>query len=147
MQKKIDQLIDIFNSLRSERQKNYAIKLLSELVDVINNQSKTIKELTERKMDIVPGNFDTELDKYILVLIIYGFCQNDFKLINYDTINFIAKNRAQLTRKPLAIDMIRIQNMIMSFEFDNEKQPMDLMELKKYIDGFKDQHTEVNQGA
>jgi hypothetical protein len=133
MQSKVDKLIELFDNFQSERQKNYAIKLLSGLVDVINNQSDDIDKLISRKFNILPGEVDTELDKYILVLGIYDYCQSDFRLVNYETLKFLFDNRLQLTKKPSVENIIRIQNIIMQFEFEYDRKPNDINELKEYI--------------
>ena len=133
MQNKIDTLIDLLNSLKSEKQKVYAIKLLSELVDIINNQSKTILELTERKFKIIPGEGENELDKYITILYIYGFTQQEISILNNDCLNFILKNSNQLTKKPTYNDLRRIKYFYNMYEFDKEEKPVDLQELKNYI--------------
>lgn len=133
MQNKVDKLIELFNNFHSERQKNYAIKLLADIVDVINNQSKNIGELTARKFGIIPGQIDTELDKYIITLLLHGYSQDDFKLISHETLKFLLDNKNQLTRPPTPGNTIKIQNMIMQFEFENNREPNDINELKEYI--------------
>ena len=133
MQDKINTLIDLLKSLKSERQQNFAIKLLSEVVDAMNNQSNHIKELTERKFNIKPGEADTELDKYVSLLIIYGYSQEQIALLNQYTINFILEHRHQLTKKPLYGDIMKIHSFYNLFFFENGKHPADLNELKQFI--------------
>jgi len=133
MQDKINILTDLLKSLKSERQRNYAIKLLGEIIAVINNQSAEVIELTERKFNILPGDGEHELDKYITLLKIFGFSQVLISLLSNEFLDFMLIHRNQLTSNPTQNNIQRIQWFYNQFEFENDRKPEDLDELKKYI--------------
>lgn len=142
MQNKIDQLTDIINSLKSERQKSFALKLIVDIIDTINNISKNNESLTERKFEIKPGEGETELDKYISLLAIYGFSQEQIAIIEKPTLDFVLKNKDQLTRVPLYSQLLKIHHFRLMFLFENEREPNDLEELKQFIiDATENKHT------
>jgi len=132
MQNKIDQLTDIINSIKSERQRSFALKLLADIVSTINNLSDNAKKLNERKFDIKPGEGENELDKYITLLMIYGFSQERIGIIEKATLDFILKNTDQLKRKPLFKEILKIHSMRLMFIFENGKEPEDFNELKEF---------------
>jgi len=133
MQDKLDRLVDILNTIKSPYQKKLALRLLSEITGIINKQDDDIKGLIARGFMIMPGEVDTELDKYVRLLKFYDYTQNNIKLINYETLEFLDKHQKLLNRLPLFCDIYKIQNWIMMFEFDYERKPIDLNELKEFI--------------
>lgn len=137
MQKKVDILTDILKTIRNERQRNYAISLVSDLITVINNQEKEILGLMAWKTDNNRNDIEIELEKYVLILISFGFTQKFISNIRKESVIFIAKNRRSFEKKPPEL-FKNIDHWLMVFELENERQPKDFNELKIFIKNAKD---------
>ena len=137
MQKKVDILTDILKAIRNERQRNYAISLVSDLINVINNQEKEILGLMAWKTDNKKQDIELELEKYVLILISFGFTQKFISNIRKESVLFIAKNRKSFEKKPPEL-FKNIDHWLMVFELENERQPNDFNELKIFIKNARD---------
>ena len=133
MQDKLDRLVDILNTIKSPYQKKYALKLLSEITGFINKQDDEIKAYISRGFLLPPGEVDSELDKYILILKLLNFTQDNIRLLNFETLKFICENKKSLLRIPGFTDLYKIQNWLMMFEFEYDRMPEDSSELKEFI--------------
>lgn len=136
MQEKINKLTDIIKSIKSEPKKNYAIKLLSEIVDTVNNQNNEIDGLMAWKTNNKKIDIECELQKYVLLLILYGYSQKWIKSIRTETLIFIAKHRSKFDHFK-ADEIKTIDLMLMNYEFDNNKTPETYELFKNYYDAVK----------
>ena len=136
MQEKIDKLTDIINTIKKEKSRRFALTLLSEIVQIINNQEKEILSLESWKTNNKFSEIENELHKYILILITFGFSQKFIKTIRIETLIFIAKYRSKFNSfKPDEIKLIDLILMNYELEFDN--LPGNYQDFKKYMDESK----------
>lgn len=131
MQDKIDKLTDIIKCIKSAGQKNYALTLLADLVGTLNGQSKEIHALHAYKTNNKISEIDCELEKYILLLIYYGFTQKYINIIRRECVLFVAKNRKEIDiKEPSEIKLI--DDMLMIYELEYGKQPDNYKQLIEY---------------
>lgn len=137
MQEKIDKLISIIDrNVKSDKAKAYAITLLSDLVNIINNQEKEVKSLSAWKTNNDFSGIECELQKYILILIMNGYSQQLVKVIRQEAFQFAAKHKERITSyKPK--DIKNIDHWLMMFELENERLPDTFDEFKNFYDNAK----------
>lgn len=136
IQQKIDKLTDILNILKSENQRKYALNLIADIINVINNQEKEITSLQAWKTDNKISEIDCELEKYVLLLIYYGYSQRFINIIRKETIEFIARNRIHFNvKKPDEIK--NIDHLLMIFELEFDRLPVNYNEFSKFIKNVK----------
>ena len=133
MQSKIDKLSDILKTIKNKRQSNFGLLILSELVNVINNQEKEIYGLMAWKTNNNKGDLESELQKYILLLIINGYSQKFINSIRTETLIFIAKNKNNF-KNIEATDIKKIDLILMNYQFEFDNLPNDYKVFKKYLD-------------
>lgn len=136
MQDKIDALTDIVKAIRNDRQRKYALSIIIDLVNVINRQSDEIKGLHAFKTNNKINEIDCELQKYVHLLILFGYSQKLISSIRPETLLFAAKNRERiLSYAPEDIKNIDLQ--LMCYELENGEKAKNVEQLKQYIDESK----------
>lgn len=136
MQNKLDKLTILIDGLKP-KQKTYALNLLADLVTIINNQEKEIESLIAYKINNKLSEYECEIQKYVLLLIYYGFSQKFIKVIRQECVLFITKNRKHIPNlSPSEIKLIDL--FLMSYELENDKEPESYLQLKKFMDESKD---------
>ena len=139
LQEDLDTLLDIINKIKSTRQKNLAITILSKLIGVINGQDKEILSLYAWKTNNKISNIECELQKYVLILIIYGYSQNFIEIIRPECLEFVAKHRKEID---IILNPDEIKNIdfnLIGFELEKDRLPNNYKELKNFLkDATKD---------
>lgn len=134
MQNKLNALTDIISTIKNARQRSYALSIVQDLINIINNQEEEIKGLMSWKTNTEKSG--CELQKYVLLLILYGYSQAFINSIRIETLIFIAKNKDKFDSFQ-ADEIKTIDLMLMNFEFDNDKMPDNYQEFKTYYDKVK----------
>lgn len=125
MQKKVDILVDIINKIPSIKQRKYAYELLQDIVSIQLKQSAYIDNLESEQ----PG----EIDKYVALLRVYGFTQENISLLNNETIWFVFTNINQLKDRPTYSQLYNIQIWMGIFKNEFNRIPDSITELAKYM--------------
>lgn len=136
MQDKIDALTDIVKTIRNDRQRKFALSIIIDLVGIINNQSDEIKGLHAFKTNNKINEIDCELQKYVHLLILFGYSQKAINSIRPETLLFAAQNRERiLSYRPEDIKNIDLH--LMGYELEKGEKAKNIEQLKNYIDESK----------
>ncbi len=132
MQNKVDKLTDIVKNIKSVSQRNYALTLLSELVDIINKQESEIKSLMAWKTNNKISEIDCELEKYVLLLIYYGYSQRQINNTRIEAVKFLATNKDSISIKS-SEDIKTLDHWLMNFELEKQRMPKSYQEFKQFV--------------
>lgn len=113
-----------------------AINMLKEIISMFSSTIKENERIKSRLNGLPQDQYMEEVEKYIIVLEMLGYSQIDIQSINPHVLTFIANNFSELSRRPIASDLLRTQQWFHIFEFENNRIPDTISELKQYINNY-----------
>jgi ribosomal protein S7 len=127
---KIQTLNELINTIPSNGKRNFALKLINELIDEVNVQEKKNDYLNAKKIGMLPVKYDTVLEKMVDLLQLMGFDLIDIEMLDFDAMQFFKLNRSKI-KKPLTADYINNLILLYRFHVTTEgKKPESLKDLK-----------------
>ena len=98
--------------------------------------SKDILSLSAWKTNNKQHDIECELEKYVLILILYGYSQQFIKIIRKETIEFATRNKVHFKQlKPE--DLKNLDHWLMGFELENGRKPKDINEFIEFYNEAK----------
>lgn len=133
MQKTIDILFSLLDEIKRDSKKRYARELLMKIIDHINKQDVIIERLRGEKIGISKNNkvYD-EVEKYTIVLMLYGFTHFDIQAINSVTLDFLLRHKDSIKEKPTVNQIINSQFLLFIFIDEFGREPNTIEELNNY---------------
>ena len=131
LQKKLNKLVEILNTIKSKSRRNYALSLLDGIVNEVNKLGIEINKYYAKEHGL--SEPELEIEKYILALMIYGYTQEGISCINKETIIFVNKYKKYFNDIPKAKHILDIQHWLYDFILINEREPIDFEEFKKHV--------------
>ena len=127
-------ILDGCTKTASQRQKEFADRLLTELVDDFNFYEKKISYYKEQLTGFNENEYQDILIKCVAILQSMGFVQISMDAIERDSIELILKNQKELKRQLTVRDIENINKLYKLYRMEFENEPEKLTDLNKVLE-------------